>query len=103
MQHTSFKCDHCQERIEDPGTSAYEGDCPILIYMVAGLAPGHPMVLEGKGAADVTNFAMPQIVRDLLAQPVARMDFCPECLAERLGLPMVDKDGEIVEPAGKQT
>jgi len=98
MQHASFKCDHCQERIEDPGTSAYPGDCPVVVYMVAGVAPGHPMVLEGKGAADVTDFAMPQIVRDLLAQPVARMDFCPECFADKLGLQMVDAAGEKVKP-----
>jgi hypothetical protein len=98
-QHPSFTCDHCKERIEDPGTSVYPGDCPVVIYMVAGLAPGHPMVLGGKGAADVTDFAMPQIVRDLLSQPVARMEFCPECLSERLGLPMVDAKGKKVKPS----
>ena len=98
MQHASFKCDHCQERIEDPGTSVYPGDCPVVIYLVAGLAPGHPMVLAGKGAADVTDFALPQIVRDLFAQPVARMDWCPECFAEKFGLPMVDKEGKEVKP-----
>lgn len=93
-QSASFRCDHCEERIEDPSTtSAYEGDCPIIIYMVAGLAPGHPMVLAGKGVAEVSEFAMPQVVRDLLAQPVARMDFCPECFGEKFGLPMVNADG----------
>jgi len=90
-QAVSFSCSDCQKRIEDM-------DCPVVCYMVAGLAPLHPLTLDGKGAADVTDFPMPQIVRDLLAQPIARMDFCPECLAEKLNFPMVDKDGKEVKP-----
>lgn len=95
-QAVSYSCSNCDERIEDPGTSVYPGDCPVVVYLVAGIAPMHPLAKDG--TADVTDFAMPQIVRDLLAQPVARMDFCPECFAEKLGLPMVDKDGNVVKP-----
>jgi predicted RNA-binding Zn-ribbon protein involved in translation (DUF1610 family) len=95
-QATSFTCEDCGERIEDK-------ECPIVVYLVAGLAPLHPMTKAGADGkvADVTNFAMPQIVRDLLARPVARMDFCPECFAEKLGLPMVDAEGS--EAARKAT
>jgi hypothetical protein len=82
MQATSFTCSDCNERIEDK-------ECPVIVYMVAGLAPMHPLTVAGKQQADVTDFPMPQIVRDLLAQPVARMDFCPDCLGKRLNLPLV--------------
>lgn len=100
MQATSFTCSCCNERIEDPSsTTRYEGDNPVIVYMVAGVAPMHPQMPKEKGGVfDVTDFPMPQIVRDLLAQPVARMEFCPECFAEKLGLPMVDKSGKTVKP-----
>lgn len=87
-QNTSFSCSCCDERIEDC-------DCPVVVYMVAGLAPMHPRTQGGD--VDVTDIPMPAIVRELLAQPVSRMDFCPKCLAEKLGLPLVDKDGKTVK------
>ena len=102
MQGVSYTCSHCIERIEDPSaTTVYEGDCPIVVYMVAGLAPLHPLSIEGKGTADVTDFPMPDIVRELLSLPTARMEFCPECLAEKLGLPMKDAEGRIVKAKKK--
>jgi hypothetical protein len=98
-QATSFTCEHCSERIEDPSaTTAYEGDNPVVVYIVAGIAPMHPMALAGKGAADITDFPLPRFLRDLLAQPVARMDMCAECFAEKFSLPMVDKEGKEVKP-----
>ncbi|MDQ6769480.1 MAG: hypothetical protein M3Z54_05795 [Gemmatimonadota bacterium] len=92
MQAVSFTCSDCKERIEDQR-------CPVAVYIVAGLAPLHPLTREGKGHADVTDYPMPQIVRDLLAEPVARLDFCPDCLGKRLSLPLIDKDGKKVEAA----
>ena len=89
MQAISFSCEDCGGRIENK-------DCPVVVYLVAGLAPLHPATQAGNGHADVTDYPLPQIVRDLLAQPVARMDFCPDCLAKRLNLPLVDADGKAV-------
>jgi hypothetical protein len=88
-QHVSFTCSDCSERIEDQKS-------PVVVYIVAGLAPMHPETQAGKGHADVTDHPMPQIVRDLLAQPVARLDFCPGCLGKRLNLPLVDATGKAV-------
>ena len=89
MQAISFSCEDCGERIETK-------DCPVVVYLVAGLAPMHPSTVAGMGVADVTYHPMPQIARELLARPVPRMDFCPECLAKRLNVPMIDANGETV-------
>lgn len=80
MQATSFTCSHCAERIED-------SDCPVVVYVVAGLAPMHPEAQNG--TADVTDHPLPAIVRELLSQPVSRMDFCGKCFGEKLNLPLV--------------
>lgn len=95
---TSFRCMKCDERIEDPGTSVYPGDCPVTIRTTIGIAPLHPMA-GGEETVDVTDFAMPRFIRDLLARPVSMMIHCPECYAEDMGgLPMVDKEGNVVQP-----
>ena len=91
MQATSFTCSHCLERIED-------SDCPVVVYVVAGVAPMHPAVQ--KGLTDVTGYPLPAIVREILSQPVNRMDFCAKCFGEKLGVPLVLAPAPVVEETG---
>ena len=94
----SLRCHVCSERIEDPGTSVYAGDCPVVIRVTVGVAPLHPTT--GDAGTDVTEFAMPAIVREILAHPTQFMLFCPECFSERLGLPMLNADGSTAKRRG---
>lgn len=96
MPEVSYPCSDCGERIEDT-------NCPVVVYIVAGLAPIHPMTKAGAGQADVTDYPLPQIVRDLLAQPVARQEYCAGCFAKKMGHPLVDANGKVVaKPANAE-
>ncbi|MGH9422212.1 MAG: hypothetical protein ACRD3J_19705 [Thermoanaerobaculia bacterium] len=88
-QGTSFICNDCGGRIEDQ-------NCPVVIYVVAGLAPMHPITKGGVSTADVTDYPMPPVVRELFSQPVARMEFCVGCFAARLGQPLIDAAGQVI-------
>lgn len=90
MQATSFICEDCGDRIEDETH-------PVVTYIVAGLAPMHP-VASGQKEADVTDYPMPQILRDLLAKSTARDEMCVACVCERLKHDLVDKNGVILAP-----
>lgn len=87
MQGTSFICEHCHERIEDCNS-------PVIVYIVAGIAPLHPAA-QANGV-DLTLMPLPAVVREVLAHPHNRMDFCAGCFAEKLGLPLLDEKGEHV-------
>lgn len=90
MPQLSFPCQDCGTRVEDT-------DSPIVVYIVAGLAPMHPVTKAGKGHAEVTDYPMPALVRELLAQPVARMEFCVDCFAKKLDLPMIVPEKKPIE------
>lgn len=90
MQATSFICDDCNCRIEDH-------DSPVVIYLTAGVVPMHPSVREG--SVDVTDHPMPKILRDLLAKPVAREEYCAACFAKKIGHPLLDAEGNEVNLA----
>src|SRR4051812_7316744 len=97
MPEQSFPCHDCGHRIEDTNS-------PIVIYVVAGLAPTHEITKAGGGQADITDYPMPPIVRELLSRPVARLEFCVGCFAARMGHPLVDAAGQIVaEPDQAQS
>ena len=91
MQSTSFTCDCCKKRIEDE-------DCPVVVYVVAGLVPMHPKTQKGAQAVDVTDYPMSQYVRDLLAKPIAREEFCAACFAEKMGHPLVTPEPAPAAP-----
>lgn len=68
-QHLSYRCDHCGCRIEDQ-------ECPVVVYMVAGSVTGDPVPIN-------SDQLHPYVV-DLLAQPIARRDFCARCVDEAM-------------------
>jgi hypothetical protein len=54
---------------------------PLVVYVGAGLPPdyaGPPVDLNGPGVK------VPEIVREIMAQPIARREFCVECFAKAL-------------------
>ncbi len=96
MPESSFPCHDCGQRVEDTNS-------PIVIYVVAGLAPMHPISKAGGGQADITDYPMPPVVRELFGQATARLEFCVGCFAARMGHPLVDAEGQVVaEPQDAQ-
>ena len=75
MQGVSMTCDGCGRRIEDL-------DNPIVVYVVAGIAPLHPLA-AGVERTPLHNFDMPQELRDLFDngsyQHEARAELCARC------------------------
>ena len=79
-----FRCYYCQEdihAIESGGRSL-----PIVLYVVVGQVPGSGPAL------DLTGFPLPELVHELMAQPVARRECCARLaclskLAASLGVP----------------
>lgn len=74
-----YDCDICGERI---GASPR----PILVYIVAGQLRGDPL--------DLNTVPTPPLLREIMAQPIARREFCIECFAKAIGQPL-----EVVTPA----
>ena len=76
-----YDCDLCGERIGESAT-------PILVYVVTGQVPntGEPV--------DMNQVPAPALVRELMAQPIARREFCLACFAKTIGQPL-----EAVAPA----
>lgn len=68
-QRLSYQCDHCGCRVEDQ-------DCPVVVYLVAGSVTGDAVQID-------TDQLHPYVV-DLLAQPIARRDFCARCVDEAM-------------------
>ncbi|HEX6025717.1 MAG TPA: hypothetical protein VFZ00_27240 [Solirubrobacter sp.] len=90
MQVNSFKCDGC-------GCTIDNEECPLVIYTVVGV-PQH--AAEEHGATDVTDYPLPQHVRDILARAVARKELCVTCWAGDHAAPLVDAEGKtVVDPA----
>lgn len=89
-QAISFICSVCHERIEDCLS-------PVLVYVVASIAPMHPQVLEGP--ADVTDLPLPEKIREILLKPRQRRDYCVGCFAREFSRPLFDVEGvEVASP-----
>lgn len=88
MQGASFICSECHQRIEDCNS-------PIIIYIVASLAPMHPSA-RVTGTVDLTDMPMPAEIRTVLSKPRQRRDYCVGCFARVFGQPLVDAKGETV-------
>lgn len=89
-QAISFICSFCHERIEDC-------DSPVLVYVVASIAPMHPQVLEGR--ADVTDLPLPEKIREILLKPRQRREYCAGCFAREFSQPLLDVEGvEVASP-----
>jgi hypothetical protein len=85
-QHSRFYCDRCGQSVWHSHVQGLDGEpvrCPIVVYVVAGQPAdtGDPV--------DLNTVKVPQYLRDLMAQPVARRDLCVNCFAEEFGLEMV--------------
>lgn len=89
MQGTIFSCDGgcgCQN-IAGEST-------PLVVYIVVGQVPnsGAPVDLNAPGVK------VPAIVRELMAQPVPRREYCVRCFAKAFGLELVAAT-PIAEPS----
>lgn len=60
------------------GRSIYTVDPPIVVRLVVGAHPD-------AGAVEVTEKALPPVIREVLQQPVSRFDFCLDCFTDTLG------------------
>ena len=82
MAHMNdFICDNCGRwcsAIDIEGKMV-----PLVVYIVAGVPPdyaGPPIDLLAPGVK------VPAIIRELMARPVARKEYCVECFAKEMGL-----------------
>lgn len=55
---------------------------PLVIYIVAGTPPDYP----GPVDLNAPGVKVPELIRDLMAQPVARREWCVDCFAKEFGL-----------------
>lgn len=81
MQVNDFICDQC-------GASCAECTIdgvavPLVAYMVIGTPPSYAGPQFDLNAAGVK---VPAIVREIMARPIARREWCIKCLAQDLGL-----------------
>lgn len=96
MQHTDFLCDTCGESCGE-GCTINGKKLPLVAYMVVGIPPGAKLLDQNSpGTLDLNapGIFVPQIVRELMAQPVARREWCMKCLAKAFKLPLVDAKGK---------
>ena len=70
-----FACDICGQRVS-------EASPPILVYIVTGQMPntGPPV--------DLMTTPAPALVRELMAQPIARREYCLPCFGQAIGQPL---------------
>jgi hypothetical protein len=85
MAHTNdFLCDACGEFCS---TIMVDGKLvPLVVYLVAGVPPdypGPPVNLNGPGVK------VPDLIRELMAQPIARREYCVPCFAKAFNLKLV--------------
>ena len=87
MAHVyDFLCDTCGESC-GAGCMIDGVTIPLVAYMVVGVPSsykGPPFDLNAPGVK------VPQLVRDIMAPPVARREWCIKCFAAALGLPVVE-------------
>jgi len=93
MAHVNdFICDYCGEWCS---TVVVDGKLvPLVVYVVTGVPPdygGAPVGLNDPGVK------VPTFIRDLMAQPVPRREFCVRCFAKAFNLELV----EVVQPPPK--
>ena len=78
MQGTSMTCDGCGRRIEDL-------ENPVIVYLVAGIAPLHQIVQHPDQSIQLQDYEMPQELRDLFDNgnygKEARVELCAQCFA----------------------
>jgi len=80
MQSNDFICDVC-------GESCAKCAVPLVAYLVVGTPPsysGPPVDLNAAGVK------VPAIIRELMAQPVARREWCVSCFSRAFNLPLVE-------------
>lgn len=86
MAHVNdFICDDCGEWCS---TVVVDGKLvPLVIYVVAGVPPDY-----GGSAVDLNanGVKVPAVIRELMAQPVARKEWCVRCFARAFGLESVE-------------
>jgi hypothetical protein len=85
MSHVNdFICDHCGtwcSSAEIDGQSV-----PLVLYVVAGIPPDYA---GPKVDLNAPGLKVPELVRELMRQPVARREYCVRCFAQQFGLPLV--------------
>lgn len=85
MQTTDYLCDKCGASC---AACTIDGVAvPLVAYMVIGTPPsydGPPFNLNTKGVK------LPAIVREIMAQPIARREWCVKCFAASFGLELVE-------------
>jgi hypothetical protein len=84
MAHVNdFLCDDCGRWCS---TVTIDGKpVPLVVYVVAGVSPdyaGAPVGLNDPGVK------VPAFIRELMARPVPRQEWCVECFAKRFGVPL---------------
>lgn len=58
---------------------------PLVVVVNMGVPPDYPGVLE----LNASGVRVPPLVRELMAQPIARREYCVPCFARTFGLPLV--------------
>jgi hypothetical protein len=89
MHVNDYVCEVC-------GAWCAASDPPLVVYLVAGTPPGYvgpPVDLNARGVQ------VPTLVRELMAQPVARREWCVPCFAKAFGLALVEaQPGPLPRP-----
>lgn len=86
MQVNDYICDTCGESCGE-GCEINGKKIPLVAYLVVGVPPsykGEPVDLNAPGSY------VPQIVRELMAQPIARREWCVKCFAKAFGLELLE-------------
>jgi hypothetical protein len=76
MHIHDFVCDDCHQPVS-------QQPIPMVVYIVAGIPPG-----LGNPDLNMPDVQVPTFIRELMAQPVARRDWCVACFAKAFNLPL---------------
>jgi len=94
MAHINdFACDDCGQICSQATVDGKS--VPLVIYMVVGVPPTYKGPAVGLNDPGVK---VPAILRELMAQPTPRREWCAACFAKHFGLPLVEAPQEPDAP-----